>query len=435
MNKIVGDTLQTINLWIKNHIKEILFYFLLLQPFIDVIAGISVALHIPNVIGIAVRLLFMFFCTYYVLLLSNKKWIKYYIYITYLYILFFFIYTYIVKDASVIMYELQNTMNAFYFPITFVALFDMIETYQLKYKLKDIMILFMIYIGFVFIPTITHTNLDSYAISKVGSTGWFYGTNSISAIISLLLPFILIYIKQNALKPWYFIIAIIIIYVIFTIGTKVPILSISIIIVINLIYMLIYLWKNKKIKQIISVTILSFIILCSSIMIVPKTSFYKNIKIHMDFLEISSPLEVFSDPYLLDHFIFSQRLTFLKRTTTSYLNSNLIEKAIGIGYIENYSTDKVNTKTIEMDYFDIFYRHGIIGFILFFLPLIIFIKKRKKNTYDSYTKLNLNISILLIFILAFFSGHIFTAPATSIIVNMILILNNGALKENIKQRS
>ena len=51
----------------------------------------------------------------------------------------------------------------------------------------------------------------------------------------------------------------------------------------------------------------------------------------MEGLEISSPLEVFSDAYLLDHFIFSQRLTFLSRTHNNYMKETLPAKIIGIG--------------------------------------------------------------------------------------------------------
>ena len=81
-----------------------------------------------------------------------------------------------------------------------------------------------------------------------------------------------------------------------------------------------------------------------------------------------------------------------------------------------------------MDYFDIFYRHGILGFIIYFTPIFIYLNERKKTNYDAYTNLNINLSICLIFILAFFSGHIFIAPATSIIVSIIFVLKNGALK-------
>lgn len=65
-----------------------------------------------------------------------------------------------------------------------------------------------------------------------------------------------------------------------------------------------------------------------------------------------------------------------------------------------------------MDYYDIFYRHGVVGTILYFLPFLLHIKR--KYTMTTY------LSILLIFILAFFSGHIFVAPSVSFLVAIIL---------------
>ena len=409
----------------KKYIPKLLLIFFLLQPFLDIAAGIATILKLPNIIGITIRFSFLIFCFIYLFFIANnyKKKNKIYIISIISYLFIFTTYTFIKKDFSVLLYELQNTMNAFYFPITFITIYQIIEQYNIKVKTKQLFILFSIYIFFVLFPSIFNIGLESYAISKTGSTGWFNSANSISSILSLLLPFIIIYFKNNKLNALIPIIAIIAtVYVFFTIGTKVPILCSLIIVGFNILYYFIYLYKSKKLKQLISIIFVTIIGIIMTMIYIPKTSFYKNIQIHMNFLEISSPFEVLKDPYLLDHFIFSQRLTFLKETHNNYINEDLMTKFIGIGYIENYGTDNINTKTIEMDYFDIFYRHGIIGFILFFLPIIHYLKNKHNKIKNNFTKLNIILSVSLIFVLAFFSGHIFVAPATSIIVTLILII-------------
>lgn len=409
----------------KKHIPKLLCIFFLLQPFLDVIAGISTILSFPNVISIVIRFSFLIFCVWYLFFYTKnyKKENRIYLILLAIYLCIFTTYIAVSKDISVLFYELQNTMNAFYFPITFITIYQIVDCYNIEIKAKHITILFAIYVFFVLFPTITGLGIDSYAISKTGSTGWFNSANSISSILSLLLPFIFIYFKNNKTNPFIIIIsALIIIYVFFTIGTKVPILCSAIIVGLNILYYLLYLYKSKKLKQIIGIICILLISCIIAIIYIPKTSFYKNIQIHMDFLEIDSPLEVIKDPYLLDHFIFSQRLTFLKETHTNYMKENSLTKLIGLGYIENYGTDEINTKTIEMDYFDVFYRHGIVGCILFFLPILYYLKHKHEKTENSFTRLNITISFIMIFILAFFSGHIFVAPATSIIVTLILIL-------------
>jgi len=71
---------------------------------------------------------------------------------------------------------------------------------------------------------------------------------------------------------------------------------------------------------------------------------------------------------------------------------------------------------IEMDPFDIFYRHGVLGFILYFgsIGYIIILNKKKFNC--EYI-----LPMFLILFVSFFAGHVFTAPAVSIFVSIILL--------------
>ena len=76
-----------------------------------------------------------------------------------------------------------------------------------------------------------------------------------------------------------------------------------------------------------------------------------------------------------------------------------------------------------MDYYDIFYSHGIIGFILFFVPYIYILidSFRLKRDFD-FNHYMIYTSVFLIIILTFFTGHIIVAPAVSSIVVMIILL-------------
>ena len=52
----------------------------------------------------------------------------------------------------------------------------------------------------------------------------------------------------------------------------------------------------------------------------------------------------------------------MKERQQDYMDGNIYQKLFGIGYLNNQK----EAKAVEMDYFDIYYNHGIIGFILFF---------------------------------------------------------------------
>lgn len=258
---------------------------------------------------------------------------------------------------------------------------------------------------------LTNTSFTGYFEGKVGTIGWFNATNEIGAILSGLLP--LIFIKgQSIWKIILLFLAIVIVF--FSLGSKVTIFAL----LLTVLYFGIKIFKkSSNKKKIITITAPVFITgIITAIILIPKTNFYKNIEIHLDFLKVDSIVDIFKDEHLIDHFIFSSRLTFLENTRTSYLESPITSKVLGVGFIENYGTDQVNLKTIEMDIFDIFYRLGILGFILYLIPLYIVISN-KKNKSNSEEKLSL---ALFIFISSL-AGHVLTSPAVSIYLILILL--------------
>lgn len=424
--------MKKINSFITNNIYKIILIFLFIQPIIDVITGVSINyLNINLNISSIIRLMFLFFCIYYLIFINKNDKKKNIIYLL-LYLIYLILYSIsviIYKDINVLSYEIKNNLNIFYFPIIFLGLYNMFKNNNIKIKLKHIIYLFLIYILFIIIPDITNTGFNSYEHSKVGNIGWFLSANTIGSILSMISPLLLVYLSNKKVNKIFKIIIIILsIYIFLSIGTKVPVLSIGILILINFIYFIIKWIKEKKYKNITIISILSIVLIGIGLVVIPKTSFYKNLEIHKEFLGMDSYLEVFTKYEYVDHFIFSQRLTFLKNTHKNYMNSSISEKLLGIGFIENYSTDYVNTKTIEMDYFEIFYRSGMIGFIIYFMLFIpVIIKCFKKVFKFNFLNIQYLTILLLILLLAFFQGHILITPSVSIYVSLFLIfiLNNS----------
>ena len=120
----------------------------------------------------------------------------------------------------------------------------------------------------------------------------------------------------------------------------------------------------------------------------------------------------------------------MEKTINNYNGATIYEKLFGIGYVEKYSTDMVNVKMIEIDYYDILFRHGIIGFIVYFFPLVILFKENYKKFL--FRDIYFNLSIILVFILALFSGHIFLSPSVSYMI-IFLFINFINCKENLNE--
>ena len=246
----------------------------------------------------------------------------------------------------------------------------------------------------------TDTALDSYAISKVGTVGWFNSANEISAIISIIVPYLFINLEKriNFIEIFAIVISL---FASILIGTRLPI----IVFLICLLYILIKkLIKDIKRKKINYVNIILFIIFLVVFAIKFKeTPLYKNMMIHINYLHLNNPIDVFTNFKLFDHFIFNRRLTFLIDLNKVMVNASIPDKLLGLSHIN---------KTIEMDLFDVFYRYGVIGFTLFIF-IISYILKKLKNRKANY------LPIVMILMSSFLSGHVILSPNVAIITIVI----------------
>lgn len=406
------------NAWIKKNFNTLLIIFILLQPILDLITGFGIHIWKMNVtIGIIIRMIFLLVILYSVMFVYKKKqnWLYYGILIVYglLYVLGIILF----KDGVGLFSEIQGLCRVFYFPVLLIALYSIKD--EIKISKMTLMVVLVTYLVCILVPNCLNLGFETYEITKAGTLGFFNSANEISGIISLLTPImILIFVSSKKIIPAV-IISCIYLYVILTIGTKTPLLSLGITIFFTYLWFIYNAVKVKKYKRIGISFIALVLFTIALILILPKTTFYKNIETHLNYLKLDNVTEVFEDEKLVDHFIFSSRLKFMKERQQDYMDGNIYQKLFGIGYLNNQK----EAKAVEMDYFDIYYNHGIIGFILFFgiygYFFYLIMKKRRKLDFEQYM---LYISILLSIFLSFFTGHIITAPAVSILVTVLLLM-------------
>ena len=405
------------NKYLEKNISKIVSIFILLQPILDLITGLCVNLLDFNItIGIIIRILFLALIMYVTTFVFKKK-LSLWIYISIIfYSILYLIGIFIYKDGSYFA-EIQGLVKAFYFPILLISLYEIRN--EIKISNLTLVITLFTYLMCIFIPSLLNIGFKTYQIAKIGTLGFYNSANEISGIISLLTPimFTLILGKNKYLIKGLMLLVYLI--VILMMGTKTPLLSLCITLGSIFIYYMYHCIKKKTYKPIIYSVLLILVGFASLVLVLPKTNFYKNIEIHLDYLEVDNVFEVFTEYELVDHFIFSQRLTFLENKNDLYLKSSAYEKIFGIGYTYK---NKV-TKAIEMDYFDIFYSHGIIGFALYFgiyLYVLSQIFKAKQKT--TYTRCMQLVALLLILVLSMFTGHIITGPAVSLIAAILIIM-------------
>ncbi len=401
--------------FIEKNINIIISLFIILGPVIDLLTGLSTnKTNLSLSLGIIFRTIFLLFIVIVSIFIFKKKKLIIPYLIIGLYFVFFLIGNILYKD-NVLINEIHGFIRTFYFPILLITMYSINDNVRISKMLL-----------FTFIPMIFGIGFQTYDITKVGTLGFYDSANEISGIISLLTPIIFIIFfntKNNIVKFLFFILYLI---VILMIGTKTSFITLVITIIMSFIYLVIYSIKKKTYKNLIKISLITIIGIVGIYFIIPKTNFYKNIETHLDYLKVDKVTDIFKDEELIDHFIFSQRLTFLNDKANIYSNANNYQRLFGLGYTKDNKTMKL----IEMDLFDVYYNHGIIGFIVFIIitlyVLINVIKKRSKSNYEKYM---LSLSALLIIVLSYITGHIITAPTVDIIAVIILL---SLMKKNKK---
>ena len=408
---------------IKKNMSLYLKIWILLQPFIDLITGLFVHHNIPFTIGILIRVTVLFLIMLITVFIYKKKSALYVYLALSIYSILYLIGIFLYKDGGLFK-ELQGLLKVIYYPVLLFSLYSIKD--EIKIEINTLYTTFVIYILCIFIPTIFDIGYKTYEVTKSGSLGFFNSANEIGGIISILTPVLFIKLKEK--KYLLFQIAILAIYfiTILNMGTKTPLLSLMITVAVIFMYLMIESIKKKQYKLLSGFMVGLVLLVTVVIIALPKTNFYKNIRVHLDYLGVDHITDVFQEFNLVDHFIFSQRLTFLSDEKDLYDECGIYQKIVGRGYLDHGE----DTKMIEMDYFDIYFHHGPLGFILVFgiYGYVLWRLWKERGKY-SFERLMIYISIFLILILSLFSGHILIAPSVNmIVVSMLLLISKKQIK-------
>ena len=442
---------------------NILEIVLILSPIIDILTSVSQrTLNIDISLGLIIRSFLLFFMTAFTLVESNYKYKK----VTIGYLLLVSIYSilfcgsmYLNKGNQFIISEIKNLIKAFYFPICLVAILNYVETRKYKINLKLIFFVMLEYLVLLFIPSILNLGYESYAEDKIGTIGWFFSANEISSIYSILIVLVVFSYKYIKNKIIYFGLIIISFYTVLQIGTKMPAISTLIVVFVFIIFYLIKyinLKEKKYIKDLyVGIGIFSiFVIIFMTSPVLKNFDIYKNYlistrekqevnELNLDSINEKAEENIndvnivinednkneYKDNNLTSDeiatIIHSGRLETVNRVNYKFKNSNFYNKLIGLGRIDIENNDEFLT---EIDYIDILFNYGIVGFIIYFIPAIIMGIIIIKKIFKSKIKLLLcddykvcYVIIILNGLICAIAGHTLVAPAVSIYISIILV--------------
>jgi hypothetical protein len=438
-----------------NKFELFLLIFISIQPVIDILTTLSMTvLNQSATFGVFFRLLVMCLCLIYIINSQFKK--KKSTTLIYLFGLFFILavnlmINYFFKVNFNLIDEIKFIAKISYVHImlfTYIILFTSLRKQQnllkiiKRYFLYAILIINLVMI----ISLLTSTSLSSYDYTKIGYTGWFFAGNEIGAILAIIFPISIIYAltkTTQASLSYYWLPVILTAFSLLMLGTKVGYGALLLGLAVTL-FMCFVMWfirkKEPNRKTFFLNGAISAILLVLLVVITPFTPVFKNTFAHFQLLGINfdssnqesnekdETKDVPKKPEKIqkeqvENLILSSREVYLKRQSQQFKKAPLIQKIFGMGYAGNY---KDEPKLIEMDFYDLFFSLGIIGFIIFMLPFAYFIIRigyifiKEFSNYFTPVYVLFLTSLVLGLGISFTAGHVLTAPAVSIYLSIII---------------
>lgn len=408
---------------------NILELFIVLSPFLDLITSFTIYfLKINITIGMIIRFLFLVILLYYLLFKTTSQYKKMsivYLIIVVIFLSFSFFNVYLLKGKLVLFIELKILLKCFYYPLMLIALLNCSQTKKVTDNI--LVVVSSIYVLFIGLPIITNTSLLSYTSGKTGFSGWFYSPNEIGALLAILSPFVIAKIISNYNKLYPYLFFLLWAVLLMAIGTKVPFIA-PILTIITYIFIYVIRFIISKNKQLLLKPLIFplGIILFLFMALYQFSTVSNNFTYHKQTLvEPENNLKLQSEDY--KNLIFSSRDVYNKVVYKKYLLADLKEQLLGLGYYDINNQFNKQYNNIEIDYGDIFYLYGLIGFIVYFFfmfilifdLIIIFFRKFKSLLFNDKL-IPSYISIFLTIGIAFFAGHVFTSPSVSFYPALII---------------
>ncbi|ENQ3105025.1 O-antigen ligase family protein [Bacillus cereus] len=433
--------------------------FIALQPVLDLLTSLSIQmLHMDATLSIVVRFGVMLLAMIYLFIYQKNK--KSIVYICLLGVIMTagLLNNLVVKHPISLGEEVKFMAKCMYPIVMLFGYILVFKTLRGKQNSYDTLLRYFLYaslfMSFVMVISIaTRTDYQSYTIEKIGSKGWFYAANEISAILAITFPVVVLYSihkTTSITQAYYWLPTILALYSSIMIGTKVGYVSIIVTLGVALFFSFIEYMMKRGRPQLIN-TILALIVLGGVIIVTPFTPIAKNMDIH---LQIYNKQQQEQQPNKqqqeqqpnkqqqeqqpnkqqqeqqpnkqeertlttgeVNSLIYSDRDKFLNMHQKYFQEAPLSQKLLGMGYAGNYEE---TPKVVERDFHDLFFWFGIIGFIIYILPFVYFgirLMLRILTNFKSIITVKymlLGTAIALAIATAFTAGHVFAAPAVSI---------------------
>lgn len=377
------------------------YQLIILLPIIDIATAFTEEWTLS--IGAIIRTLLMVLVMIYIWIIEPlKKQYRLVFLLAYMIIAVTFISNFFIKIPFHLMEEVSFMLKVAYF-ITMISLaIHIITTKKIQqiHYLQVVHIVLFIVSSTYWIAYFTKTNIASYAYIKAGYSGWYFSANELSVIILILFALVLLYFLRTYTKMTTFTV-IITLFILPMIGTKTALYG-GLILYIPI---LLYAFFKRKWRQGITLSILLGLLF----VYIPFSAASTNQLDTADHHEVNTEEQ--------EHSLLSSRDLYLETTLQDYRQAPFLRQMVGLGYAGDYEKA---AKTIEMDFYDLFFSFGWLGTIILLVPLALLGYKitRWKLTFPYMYSMG---TLLLTMGISFVAGHVIFAPAVMSYVALLVI--------------
>ena len=377
----------------KKIFDKLVLILLVIQPVLDVITYFQINNN-SSFLSISLFVRSFIIIISFIYLLFNKDERKF---------LIFFI-LYILLDIGLNLFRGDSFVDEAY-GLSIIFYYIILGHFFAKYKNDLINDRLITYIYLIYLMILVVTRLIFGQIS-------FNSINDVSSILIGLSPIVINYLIRKRNYGLGLITLGLLVGAILILGTKTTFFGFIIVILYFIIKYIKNNYKKLSKKKVI-------LLICILLVAIPLISYiFVN---SYAFERIMKNINYFKaykfDYYFINKVIFSRRLEFLIDLFNMYIKSPILTFIIGLG-----STLLNSYKYVEMDIFDIFFRVGILGILVY---LIMFIKLLIKNKLkDVYL-----FSMILFILISIFSGHVFISVCVSIYTALLFLLNKNKPKK------
>ena len=438
----------------KARLPMILTVYILCQPLLDVLTGLGAEWNHPITAGVIVRSVVIVLVFLYAVFLSDfpgKRRAMIFTGALVGYLILFMAHMFMVGSFSLCVSNVREVVKTFFAPFMLVFLWSVYRQYGYLVSAESIAWAGALYVSVIPISEFTESGYYSYGSSGYGQRGWFYAANEVGCVIALAAPFTIWYclkiIPTVTKKTWWkgalacwalFAVA----YSANFLGTKIIFAAITLYCAAVFIWQLVQLRKERtRTRKIQTVTMGAMLFLTLGIFLLNSPLLRYLVQVYLPLLhnepeitiaswgeEIQAAakgtwlMNLLNSNELLESIdqILSRRMLSSAPAVQVYTEEGIAAKLLGIGYANAAAYSRPMYFMVEMDPLSMLIRHGIVGFLLYYVPYLGFLGwaigqffKRIGQRMSSLRYCTALYCTLVGFGISTIAGHALVAPAVA----------------------